>query len=143
MSAKTTRDLVTPVAQGGGTIEVTDLNAIVNSNDLENATHKTNSDVTRRDINRKALGRVYGAEQQVQVMIAPMYKAYFGTIMHVSINGISCSVPCDGRPYAIPDTFAAEVQGRLRAINEQQAKQERFSDIGRNNESSPGELTLH
>ena len=110
---------------------------------FEVATHRVNSDVTLRDIRRKALGKVYQTEKKVAVMIAPMYESYFGKIMHVSINGISVSVPCDGRPYSVPDSFAAEVQSRLRAINEQQAKQKRFSDVGRNNESTPGELALY
>ena len=111
--------------------------------DFESATHRVNSDVTLRDIKRKSLAREYNAEKKVTVMIAPMYEAYFGKRMHVSINGISISVPCDGRPYMIPDSFAALVQSRLRAVNEQQAKQKRFSDIGRNNETSPGELALY
>lgn len=111
--------------------------------DFESATHRVNSDVTLRDIKRKSLAREYNSEKKVTVMIAPMYEAYFGKRMHVSINGISISVPCDGRPYMIPDSFAALVQSRLRAVNEQQAKQKRFSDIGRNNETSPGELALY
>lgn len=111
--------------------------------DFEKATHRVNSDVTVRDIRRKSLGAQYAAEKKFTVMIAPMYEAYFGKRMHVSINGISVSVPCDGRPYMVPESFAALVQSRLRAVNEQQAKQKRFSDIGRNNETSPGELALY
>ena len=76
-------------------------------------------------------------------MVAPMYAPYFGRNMHVSINGISISVPCNGRPYQVPKSFAMMVQGRLQAINEQHAKQSRFADINRNIESSPGELALY
>lgn len=111
--------------------------------DFETASHRANSDVTVKDMKRKALGAVYNAEPKATVMIAPMYEAHFGKRMHVTLNGIACAVPCDGRPYSIPDSFAAEVQARLRAVNEQQAKQKRFSDIARNNESSPGELALY
>lgn len=111
--------------------------------DFETATHRVNSDVTVRDMRRKSLGSEYAKEEKKTVMIAPMYEAHFGKRMHVSVNGISVSVPCDGKPYMIPETFAAVVQSRLRAINEQQAKQKRFSDIGRNNETTPGELALY
>lgn len=115
----------------------------VSTSDFQRATHRVNSDVAVRDARRKALGRTYAAEEKVSVMIAPMYAAHFGRIMHVSINGVSISVPCDGKPYNVPKTFAAEVQGRLRAINEQQAKAKRFSDISRNYERAPGELALY
>lgn len=115
----------------------------VSTSDFQRATHRVNSDVAVRDARRKALGRTYSAEEKVAVMIAPMYAAHFGRVMHVSINGISISVPCDGKPYNVPKTFAAEVQGRLRAINEQQAKAKRFSDISRNHERAPGELALY
>ena len=113
------------------------------SGDFETVTHRANSDVTVRDMRRKKLVRQYAKEEKKTVMIAPMYEAYFGKRMHVSINGLSVSVPCNGRPYMVPESFAAVVQGRLRAVNEQQAKQKRFSDISRNNETSPGELALY
>jgi hypothetical protein len=105
--------------------------------------HAGNTEITRKDLQRKRLSSVYSAEPKRTVMIAPMYKAFFGNNMHVSINGISISVPCDGRPYEIPETFASVVQERLRLENDKQAKQKRFSDISRNSESSPGELALH
>lgn len=131
------------VPMTGTVLPATDMIPSTSTGDLESATHRANSDVTVRDIRRKQLGRSYADEPKHTIMIAPMYEAYFGKNMHVSINGISISVPCDGRPYAIPETFAAEVQSRLRAINDLQAKQKRFSDVGRNYESSPGELALH
>lgn len=136
MADKSTRSLP-------GEAPVVDYSEKVTTNDFESATHRANSDVTVRDMRRKGLGAQYAAEKRYTVMIAPMYEAYFGKRMHVSINGISVSVPCDGRPYMVPESFACEVQARLRAINEQQAKQKRFSDIGRNNETSPGELALY
>ena len=58
------------------------------------------------------------------------------------INGISVAVPCNGKPYDIPETFAAEVFRRLRAINEQQQRQKRYSDVSSNVENAPGELAL-
>ena len=115
----------------------------VSTSDFQKATHRVNSDVAVRDARRKELGRTSAAEEKVSVMIAPMYAAHFGRVMHVSVNGISVSVPCDGKPYNVPKTFAAVVQGRLRAVNEQQAKAKRFSDISRNYERAPGELALY
>lgn len=139
MASKASRSATSAVAEPK--IEVVD--EVTTPQSFETATHRVNSDVTARDIKRKGLVRVYNAEKKVAVMVAPMYEAHFGKVMHVSINGISISVPCDGKPYTIPESFAAEVQSRLRAINEQQAKQKRFSDVGRNNESTPGELALY
>ena len=121
--------------------EVVDDN--VTTSDIKTVTHRVNSDVTVRDRKRKALGRVYAAERKVSVMIAPMYASYFGKNMHVSVNGISVSVPCDGRPYTVPETFAALVQERLRAVNDQQTKAKRYSDVSKNYERAPGELALY
>lgn len=115
----------------------------VSGSDFENASHKANSDVTVRDRRRKLLGRVYENEPKKSVMIAPMYSAHFGKNMHVSLNGISIAVPCDGKPYSIPESFAAVVQERLRAVNDQQAKQKRFANIAANHERAPGELALY
>ena len=110
---------------------------------VANVQHAGSTEVAKRDMLRKQLGAQYNAEPKVSVMIAPMYKAFFGNVMHVSINGISISVPCDGKPYPLPESYAAVVQERLRLENDRQAKQKRFSDVGRNSESSPGELTLY
>ena len=118
-------------------------NTDASTSDFEATSHKVNSDVTVRDIRRKRLTSVYRDEPKVSVMVAPMYAAHFGRIMHVSLNGISVAVPCDGKPYTIPESFAAEVQSRLRAINEQQAKQKRFANVAANVERSPGELALY
>lgn len=111
--------------------------------DFQEQTRRVNSDVAAADLRRKRLVHVYQAEPKVSVMIAPMYEAYFGRNMHVMLNGVAVSVPCDGKPYTIPDSFAAVVQHRLRLINEQQRKQKRFSDVSNNNEASPGALALY
>lgn len=115
----------------------------VSTDDLEAVSRHANSDVTVRDRRRKLLGRAYEAEPKTSVMIAPMYSAYFGKNMHVSLNGISVAVPCNGKPYSIPKSFAAVVQERLRAVNDQQTKQKRFSNIAANHERAPGELALY
>lgn len=109
---------------------------------FETASRKQNHSLLKKDQARKALVNVYKAEPKISVMVAPMYADYFGKVMHVMINGISIAVPCNGKPYDIPETFAAEVFRRLRAINEQQQRQKRYSDVASNVESAPGELAL-
>jgi hypothetical protein len=109
---------------------------------FETASRKQNHTLLEKDHARKALVNVYNAEPKISVMVAPMYADYFGKVMHVMINGISIAVPCNGKPYDIPETFAAEVFRRLRAINEQQQRQKRYSDVSSNVENAPGELAL-
>lgn len=110
---------------------------------FEQATRRNNNIVYTKEDARKKLGRVYAGENKVDVIIAPMYRSYFGRNMHVSVNGISIAVPCDGRPYKIPKTFAAVVQSRLQAINRMDAKKERFAAVANNVENTPGELPLY
>ena len=109
---------------------------------LEAAARKHNHSLLEIDHARKQLVNTYAAETKVSVMIAPMYAAYFGKVMHIMINGISCAIPCNGKPYDVPETFAAEAFRRLNAINEQQQRQKRYSDVSANVESAPGELAL-
>ena len=101
-----------------------------------------NNSLLEKDHARKALAEVYKKEPRKSVMVAPMYAAYFGKVMHVMINGCSIAVPCDGRPYDIPETFAGEVFRRINAINDQQSKAKRYSDVSTNIEGAPGELAL-
>lgn len=101
-----------------------------------------NNSLLEKDHARKALAEVYKKEPRKSVMVAPMYAAYFGKVMHIMINGCSIAVPCDGRPYDIPETFAGEVFRRINAINDQQSKAKRYSDVTTNIEGAPGELAL-
>lgn len=101
-----------------------------------------NQTILQKDHARKALAEVYKKEPKKSVMVAPMYAPYFGKVMHIMINGISIAVPCDGRPYDIPETFAGEVFRRINAINNQQRKAKRYSDVNSNIEGAPGELAL-
>lgn len=110
--------------------------------DFEVHARRSNQTLLQKDHARKALAEVYRREPKKSVMVAPMYAAYFGKVMHVMINGISVAVPCDGRPYDIPETFAAEVFRRINAINDQQSKAKRYSDVNSNIEGAPGELAL-
>jgi hypothetical protein len=104
---------------------------------------RQNRSLLQKDTARKKLAHVYNKQPKVSVMVAPMYAAYFGKVMHVMINGISIAVPCDGRPYNIPATFAEEVHRRLRAVNDAELKSKRFADVASNVEKAPGELALY
>ena len=110
--------------------------------DLSVIAHKQNHTLLQKDHARKALAEQYKREPKKSVMVAPMYAPYFGKVMHIMINGISIAVPCDGRPYDIPETFAGEVFRRINAINDQQSKAKRYSDVSTNIEGAPGELAL-
>ena len=118
--------------------------APVDDDSLDFTVHarRSNQTLLQKDHARKALAEVYRREPKKSVMVAPMYAAYFGKVMHVMINGISIAVPCDGRPYDIPKTFAGEVFRRINAINDQQSKAKRYSDVNSNIEGAPGELAL-
>jgi len=104
---------------------------------------RQNRSLLAKDAARKRLATRYSQQPKRSVMVAPMYAAYFGKVMHVMINGISIAVPCDGRPYDIPKTFAEEVYRRLRAVNEAELKSKRFADVASNVEKAPGELALY
>lgn len=101
-----------------------------------------NNSLLEKDHARKALADVYRAEPKRSVLIAPMYAPYFGKVMHIMINGCSIAVPCDGRPYDVPQTFAGEILRRINSINDQQSKAKRYSDVETNVEGAPGELSL-
>ena len=110
--------------------------------DFDVIARKGNQTLLQKDHARKALAEEYRREPKKSVMVAPMYAPYFGKVMHIMINGISIAVPCDGRPYDIPETFAGEVFRRINAINDQQSKAKRYSDVNSNIEGAPGELAL-
>lgn len=137
MAARTPKDLIKePVVQELDTTPVP-------AETFEKQTYRNNADVTVKDRVRRGLKQVYDAEERISVMIAPHYRPHFGKTMHVKINGISVAIPCDGKPHSVPETYAAVVQERLRAINERMEKQARCSDITKNYESTPGALSLN
>ena len=140
------RNIQTPVEDISGeqvTAPATPTGAISTDDlDLDTLGRKANQTLLQKDHARKKLAEVYKREPKVSVMVAPMYAPYFGKVMHVMVNGISVAVPCDGRPYDIPQTFAGEVLRRINAINDQQSKAKRYSDVNANIEGAPGELAL-
>lgn len=95
-----------------------------------------------RELERKQKNLVttYSTEERVDVSIAPMYAAEFGNKMRVSVNCISVTIPCDGRHYKVPVTFATEINRRISAVNRRLAREKRAVDPVY--ETSPGEISI-
>lgn len=103
---------------------------------------ESDRDVAKVEMGRRNLGEQFKREEKVSVSIPPLYKPYFGKVMTVTINGVSCAIPVDGKTYTVPKSFAEEAKIRMFRQNEMLEKQRKFSDVQNNIESSPGELTL-
>ena len=94
---------------------------------------------------RRALAAKFRKEEKVDVKIPPLYKPYFGKIMTISINGISCAIPVDGQVYQVPKSFAEEANVRMFRQDELLQKQEKLTEASKNRnnfENYPGELAL-
>lgn len=98
--------------------------------------------VANAERERKALARSFKEQEKVPVQISPLYRPYFGRVMTVTINGVSVAVPCDGKTYMIPKTFAEEVKVRIFKRDRLIQKKNRLGDVQNNFEASPGELNL-
>ena len=98
--------------------------------------------VAKAEAGRRKLGEKFRKEEKVSVSISPLYKPYFGKVMTVTINGISCAIPVDGKTYQVPKSFAEEVNIRKFRQDELMEKAKKLSDVQNNFESSPGELAL-
>lgn len=118
----------------------------VNTNSTPSKTKQTKTN-TIGDIRKdyatetKKMYNTYKSENKKEITIAPMYAAYFGNIMTVMINGISIRVPCNGKRVTVPETFAAEIERRLNAINTQLNREKVCADTAFL-EQSPGALEL-
>jgi hypothetical protein len=83
------------------------------------------------------------SEEKVRVTISPFYRPNFGNVMPVGINGICVYVPCDGKTYLIPKTFADLVTERIMRVDDFITKQSRMADVRSNFDGmTPGELKL-
>ena len=107
--------------------------------DIEKSTQQS---VGQAEMKRRTLASYYRDQEKIAVSISPLYKPYFGKVMTVTINGISCAVPVDGKTYKIPKAFAQEVEARKFRQDQLLEKKKGMSDIQNNFETSPGELTL-
>lgn len=106
------------------------------------AKKKEADSVAQAEMKRRTLAAHYNKEDKIAVSISPLYKPYFGKVMTVTINGISCAVPVDGKTYKLPKTFAQEVEARKYRQDELLEKKKNMSDVKNNFETSPGELSL-
>ena len=103
---------------------------------------ESNKAVVKAEAERKALARAFKNEETVPVTVSPLYKPYFGNVMTVTINGTSVAVPCNGKTYYVPRTFAEEIMVRISNQDDLIEKKRRLSDVRNNFETSPGELQL-
>ena len=100
-----------------------------------------NEEVKNKEMYRKTtMKQRFLDEPKVPVTISPMYKPYFGEVMEIQINGIYVSVPCDGAPHQVPETFASEVNHRIMRVDDQQRRANRMADVTNNSESVQGEI---
>jgi len=101
-------------------------------------------DIRLRDMQKAQTDLVYTYKKQekVEIRIAPQYRAHFGKIMPVVLNGIPIYIPIDGKSYKIPKSYAMEVQSRIRKVDDQFTRQERLANIRTNSERYIGERDL-
>ncbi len=105
-------------------------------------TAESNKAVAEKEQERKQLAKSLRQQEKVPVQISPLYQPYFGKVHTVTINGISVAVPCDGKTYLVPKTFAEEIKIRIFKQDQLIQKKRRLGDVSRNFENSPGELSL-
>lgn len=106
------------------------------------ATRESDKAVKTAEQERKALARQFQRQDTVGVQVSPLYQPYFGRVMTVTINGTSIAIPCDGRTYQVPATFAEEIKVRIYKQDQLLMKKRRMSRVSDNFETSPGELQL-
>ena len=105
-------------------------------------TAESNKAVAEAEKQRKELAKSFKAQKKVPIQVSPLYRPYFGRVMTVTINGISVAVPCDGKTYEVPESFAEEIRIRIYKQDRLIQKQNRLGDVTNNFEASPGALNL-
>lgn len=106
------------------------------------AARLNNTEVVKKEAKRVSVADSYKKQSKVAVTGAPMYRAYFGNLMPIIINGVRIDVPLDGRKYEVPKAFARIFNARIRSVNDQLAAQKAMSDVQSNHEQYPGALDL-
>lgn len=106
------------------------------------AVKESDAAVASAERDRKALARTFKEQEKEPVQISPLYRPYFGRVMTVTINGVSVAIPCDGKTYYVPKTFAEEAKVRIFRRDRLIQKKNRLGDVKNNFETSPGELNL-
>lgn len=105
-------------------------------------TAASNKAVAQAEKERKELVKSLKKQEYVPVQVSPLYRPYFGRVMTVTINGASIAIPCDGKTYKVPKTYAEEIKVRIYRQDQLFAKKRRLSDVTNNLEASPGELQI-
>lgn len=105
-------------------------------------TAASNKAVAQAEKERKELAKSLKKQEYVPVQVSPLYRPYFGRVMTVTINGASIAIPCDGKTYKVPKTYAEEIKVRIYRQDQLFAKKRRLSDVTNNLEASPGELQI-
>lgn len=95
-----------------------------------------NTRVSRTSI----LVREYQKEKKIAVSLSPFYAPYLGNVARIAVNGISVFIPCTGKTYEIPETFAAELKSKVAKIDRSIQKQKAAASI--QYERYMGELKL-
>lgn len=90
---------------------------------------------------RREIAMDYRSRPKMPVQISPMYRPYFGNNMAVIINGVSVYVPCDGKRYEVPNIYAAEIQRRIDAVDNQLLREQRSANKAVF-EHSPGDIDI-
>ena len=86
-------------------------------------------EVKKAQSRKRALKEKYQKGEKVEVSGSPFYQPYFGKVMTIMYNGLTCAVPLDGRPYKIPKPFADEFMTRIHRID---AQNDRLGSLGTN-----------
>ena len=102
----------------------------------------TGRKATKPVARKMTMQEYYRTEEQMEVMLSPMYQNHFGKVMPVCINGITVAIPVDGKVYKVPKTFASEINRRRVAIDASLETAERMADVSNNGEQYPGALNL-
>ena len=115
---------------------------IYQTGQLEAVQDVNNQEVRDREAQRLQVAKQLSEQDKIEVIGAPMYRAYFGNAMLISINGIPIYVPLDGKRYAIPRSYAEIFNARINSVNEDMELEKKRSDVQSNFESYPGQLDL-
>lgn len=91
---------------------------------------------------QKFMSEQYKKEDIVEISISPMYAQEFGNNHPVSLNGVRTWIPCDGKVYKVPKSFAMEIRRRIYAVDVKTKRRKRMASVKENSEKSPGEIRL-
>lgn len=143
MSSKNTnKSTVVDEAVVENTTTVASPQAIVGISALQAAKQTADQELRAATLNKKKLGAYYQREKKVSVTISPFYAPRLGRVATITVNAISVYVPCDGKAYDIPETFAASLRRKLANIDTLEARGKALSDVANNVESFAGQLRI-